>query len=169
MAERLGFKCLIFAEMPRSRFEMMWPNSHWRDGFMIARPDLEADTAIALCCLMTHGFGGHFIMSLKVTTGMVARANWRELHFSDHIRKMIAEMNLAYFPILIIMDDIEAFVDGGPLTRARWQANLALSSDDRIAIDAVGVAALKCTGRSRPFNRNEFSNRTRSEERSSSA
>ena len=147
MAERLGFDCLIFDEMPKSRFEKISPpNSHWRDGFMIAKPVLEADVVITLCCLKTHGFGGHFTMSLKVTTGMVAGANMRELHFSDHIREMIAEMNLAYGPKLIVMDGVEAFVDGGPMTGTRWQANLTLASDDRIAIDAVGVAALKMHG-----------------------
>ena len=101
---------------------------------------------ITLCCLKTHGFGGHFTMSLKVTTGMVSGANMRELHFSDHIREMIAEMNVAYRPKLIVMDGVEAFVDGGPMTGTRWQANLTLASDDRVAIDAVGVAALKMHG-----------------------
>ena len=147
MAERLGFDCLIFDEMPRSRFEKILPqNSHWRDGFMIAKPVLEADAVITLCCLKTHGFGGHFTMSLKVTTGMVSGSNMRELHFSVHIREMIAEMNVAYGPKLIVMDGVEAFVDGGPMNGTRWQANLTLASDDRIAIDAVGVAALKMHG-----------------------
>ena len=147
MAERLGFDCLIFDEMPRSRFEKILPqNSHWRDGFMIAKPVLEADAVITLCCLKTHGFGGHFTMSLKVTTGMVSGSNMRELHFSVHIREMIAEMNVAYGPKLIVMDGVEAFVDGGPMNGTQWQANLTLASDDRIAIDAVGVAALKMHG-----------------------
>ncbi len=39
-------------------------------------------------------------MSLKVTTGMVAGSNMGELHFSEHIREMIAEMNVAYRPTL---------------------------------------------------------------------
>jgi uncharacterized protein (DUF362 family) len=85
-------------------------------------------------------------MSLKVTTGMVAGSNMRELHFSNHIREMIAEMNVAYRPALIVMDGVEAFVDGGPMSGTRWQANLTLVSDDRIAIDAVGLAALKMHG-----------------------
>ena len=81
MAERLGFEAVIFDEMPRSRFlKIASPDSHWRDGFMIAKPVLEADAVMTLCCLNTHGFGGHFTMSLKVTTGMIAGSNMRELH-----------------------------------------------------------------------------------------
>jgi uncharacterized protein (DUF362 family) len=147
MAERLGFEALIFDEMPKSRYaKISRPGSHWRDGFMIARPVLEADVVMTLCCLKTHGFGGHFTMSLKVTTGMVAGSNMRELHNSIHIREMIAEMNVAYRPQLIVMDGVEAFVDGGPMTGTGWMANLTFASDDRIAIDAVGVAALKMHG-----------------------
>jgi uncharacterized protein (DUF362 family) len=113
---------------------------------MIAKSVLEADAVMTLCCLKTHAYGGQFTMSLKVTTGMVAGSCMRELHFSNHIREMIAEMNVAYRPMLTVMDGVEAFVDGGPMTGTRWQANLTLASDDRVAIDAVGVAALKMHG-----------------------
>ncbi len=147
MAERLGFETLIFDEMPRSQFtKVASPGSHWNDGFMFARPVLDADAVITLCCLKTHGYGGHFTMSMKVTTGMVSGNNMRELHSSNHIREMIAEMNVAYRPNLIVMDGVEAFVDGGPMTGTRWPANMTMASDDRVAMDAVGVAALKLHG-----------------------
>ena len=157
MAERLGFECIIFDEMTKGRFAKMdAPGSHWRDGFLIARPVLEADAVITLCCLKTHGFGGQFTMSLKVTTGMLSGSCMRELHFSNHIREMIAEMNVAYRPALIVMDGVEAFVDGGPMTGTRWQSNLTLVSDDRIAIDAVGVAALKMHGTTKAIESNRI-------------
>ncbi len=157
MAERLGFECMIFDAMPRSRFvKISLPNSHWHDGFMIAKPVLEADSVMTLCCLKTHGYGGQFTMSLKVTTGMVAGSNMRELHFSNHIREMIAEMNVAYRPKLIIMDGVDAFVNGGPMTGTRWNANLTFASDDRIAIDAVGVAALKMHGTTKMIESNQI-------------
>jgi uncharacterized protein (DUF362 family) len=147
MAERLGFECIMFDEMPKSRFAKIAAlDSHWRDGFLMAKPVLEADAVVTLCCLKTHGFGGQFTMSLKVTTGMVSGSNMRELHFSNHIREMIAEMNVAYRPKMIVMDGVEAFVDGGPMTGTRWQADLTFASDDRVAIDAVGLAALKLHG-----------------------
>ncbi len=143
----LGFESLIFDEMPMSRFERIRPNdSHWKFGFLFAKPVLEADKVITLCCLKTHQYGGHFTMSLKVTTGMVHRRDMVELHMSRKIRQMIAEMNLAYSPELIVMDGVEAFYRGGPMTGKVWNANLTFASRDRVALDAVGVAALKTHG-----------------------
>lgn len=147
LAKELGFQCLVFDEMDDSRYQRIdVPDGHWRDGFLFAKPVLEADVVISLCCLKTHQYGGHFTMSLKNTTGMVHRGNMSELHSSPHQREMIAEMNTAYEPDLILMDGVEAFYEGGPMTGSRWSANITLASRDRIAIDAVGVAALKMHG-----------------------
>jgi len=85
-------------------------------------------------------------MSLKVSTGMVHRHNMSELHLSRWKREMIAEMNVAYEPSLIIMDGVEASYEGGPMTGEGWSANLTFASKNRVAIDAVGVAALKMHG-----------------------
>jgi uncharacterized protein (DUF362 family) len=147
LADEMGFECTIFDEMPNSEYErIVPPDSHWKNGFLFAKPVLEADAVITLCCLKTHQYGGHFTMSLKVTTGMVHRRDMVELHLSRHIREMIAEMNVAYKPALVVMDGVEAFYEGGPMTGKRWNANLTLASKDRVAIDAVGVAALKMHG-----------------------
>jgi uncharacterized protein (DUF362 family) len=59
---------------------------------------------------------------------------------------MIAEINQPFKPALVILDGMEAFVDGGPMTGKRAQANMLLASADRVAIDAVGVAILKYLG-----------------------
>jgi uncharacterized protein (DUF362 family) len=142
-----GFECLIFDEMPDDMSKNYQPpGSHWRDGFLFARPVIRADRVICLCCLKTHQYGGHFTMSLKLTTGMVHRDNMDELHSSHYQREMIAEMNYAYEPNLVIMDGVEAFYSGGPMHGAIWKANLTFASKDRVALDAVGVAALKMHG-----------------------
>lgn len=142
-----GFECLIFDEMPDDMYkEFQPPGSHWRDGFLFARPVIRADRVICLCCLKTHQYGGHFTMSLKLTTGMVHRDNMDELHSSKHQREMIAEMNYAYEPNIVIMDGVEAFYSGGPMNGARWKADLTFASKDRVALDAVGVAVLKLHG-----------------------
>ncbi|NYT12084.1 MAG: DUF362 domain-containing protein [Methanomassiliicoccales archaeon] len=152
LSEEMGFDCLIFDEMEHSRYQLIKdPRFHWKSGFLFAKPILEADVVISLCCLKTHQYGGHFTMSLKNTTGMVHRDNMRELHHSPHQREMIAEMNTAYKPDLILMDGVEAFYDGGPMTGSRWKANITLASKNRVAIDAVGVAALKKHGTTRPI------------------
>jgi uncharacterized protein (DUF362 family) len=59
---------------------------------------------------------------------------------------MIAEINLPFKPDLIVLDGIEAFVDGGPMNGKRAQGNVFLVSTDRVATDAVGVAILKLLG-----------------------
>ncbi len=39
-----------------------------------------------------------------------------ELHSSPHQRKLIAEINAPFQSDLILLDGIDAFVDGGPVT-----------------------------------------------------
>ena len=148
LAEELGFECLVLDEMPKSNYvKVKPPGSHWMNGFWFAKPVLEADAVIGLCCLKTHQYGGHFTMSLKLTTGMVHRSNMTELHTSViNQRNMIAEMNYPYKPALVVMDGVEAFYNGGPMSGSRWRADLTFASSDRVALDAVGVAALKMHG-----------------------
>jgi len=151
LSKKMGFECLIFDEMPKDRYvKIVPPGSHWRNGFFFAKPVLEADAVIALCCLKTHQYGGHFTMSLKLTTGMVHRSNMTELHTSViNQRNMIAEMNYAYKPSLVVMDGVDAFYEGGPMNGSAWKADLTFASTDRVALDAVGVAALKMHGTTR--------------------
>jgi len=92
-------------------------------------------------------------MSLKNSVGMVAAIDpetgyeyMQELHGSPHQRKMIAEINQTYKPSLIVLDGIDAFVDGGPGKGTLAKGNVFLASADRVAIDAVGVAVLKHLG-----------------------
>jgi uncharacterized protein (DUF362 family) len=59
---------------------------------------------------------------------------------------MIAELNAPFKPHLIVLDGIDAFVDGGPMTGKRVKGNVFLAGTDRVAIDAVGVAVLKSLG-----------------------
>jgi uncharacterized protein (DUF362 family) len=59
---------------------------------------------------------------------------------------MIAEINEPFRPQIIVLDGIEAFVDGGPATGKRARGEVFLASTDRVAIDAVGVAILKLLG-----------------------
>jgi uncharacterized protein (DUF362 family) len=126
-------------------------DSHWQDGFRVARPILEAECLISTCCLKTHRYGGVFTMSLKLHVGVVPTYRhgydyMSELHRSANQQKMIAEINTAFEPDLIVLDGIEAFVDGGPADGKRAKGNVFLAATDRVAIDAVGVAILKSLG-----------------------
>jgi uncharacterized protein (DUF362 family) len=56
---------------------------------------------------------------------------------------MIAEINTAYRIDLVVMDAIKAFITQGPEHGDTVEPNLMLASNDRVAIDAVGVAILR--------------------------
>ncbi len=92
-------------------------------------------------------------MSLKNSVGLIAKKvrsevydHMWELHSSPFQRQMIAEINKVYRVDLVIMDGIEAFVSGGPERGDVVAPNLLLASEDRVAIDAVGVAILRLYG-----------------------
>ena len=124
---------------------------HWPNGFRVARPVLEAECLVSTCCLKTHQFGGIFTMSLKLHVGVVPTTRhgydyMQQLHGSPHQRRMIAEINQAFTPALVVMDGVDAFVDGGPASGKRAKGNAFLASSDRVAVDACGVAMLKLLG-----------------------
>jgi uncharacterized protein (DUF362 family) len=126
-------------------------DSYWKNGFRVARPVLEADCLISTCCLKTHQFGGVFTLSLKLHVGVVPTTRqgfeyMGELHSSPNQQKLIADINAPFKPDLVVLDGIEAFVDGGPANGKRAKGDVFLASTDRVAIDAVGVAVLKSMG-----------------------
>ncbi len=124
--------------------------SHWRNGVLVARPVVEAEYVVSTCCLKTHGYGGIFTMSLKLSVGATNKKNMSELHTSFRsMRKMIAEINTAYHPSLILMDGITVFSDKGPSRGPTKDANVIIAGTDRIAVDAVGLAVLKDLGSNR--------------------
>ncbi|MDI6846141.1 MAG: DUF362 domain-containing protein [Candidatus Saccharicenans sp.] len=150
LAAAFDARLLNFDELgPDGYVKVTPPGSHWQDGFLVARPVVEAEALISTCCLKTHGFGGVFTMSLKNSVGIVPRKGhtyMRELHSSPHQRRMIAEINYACRPTFVILDGLVAFVDQGPMRGPRKEANVFLAGVDRVAIDAVAVAILKDLG-----------------------
>jgi uncharacterized protein (DUF362 family) len=152
LMEKLDVRIIDFDELDEKDWvKVDAENSHWQDGFRIARPILESECLIYTCCLKTHQFGGVITLSLKNSVGVVPTSRhgfsyMSELHSSPHQRKLIAEMNAPFSPALVVLDGIDAFVDGGPATGQRAKGNVFLASTDRVAIDAVGVAILKSLG-----------------------
>jgi uncharacterized protein (DUF362 family) len=139
LSKKLGVGLINFEELPSEGWIRVKPEkSHWRDSFDVAKPVLDSKCIVMTCCLKTHGYGGVFTMSLKLSVGITHKRNMRELHTSFFsMRKMIAEINQVYRPSLILLDRIEAFVDGGPMKGVKKQANIMLAGTDRIAIDAL--------------------------------
>lgn len=150
--EKLNVSVIDFDDLKEKDWVLFKPKTgHWQNGFRVARPILEAECLISTCCLKTHQYGGIFTMSLKLHVGVVPTSRhgytfMQELHGSPHQRRMIAEINEPFRPALVVLDGIDAFVDGGPMTGKRVKAEVFLASTDRIAIDATGVAILKLLG-----------------------
>lgn len=154
LAEEFGLDTVVFDELPEEEWVLQQDAGfYWSQGFAVPRILLDADRVVQTCNLKTHRYGGHFTLSLKNSVGLAAETvagrghNYMtELHNSPYQRHMIAEVNTAYQPALIVMDGVEAFVEGGPATGKKVAANVVLAATDRVALDAVGVALLRMFG-----------------------
>jgi uncharacterized protein (DUF362 family) len=160
LADELGFQLVNLDMLPYEKFTKITKDpskedgpTHWKRGFLLANVFKEADKIIQTCCLKTHRFGGHFTLSLKNSVGMVVKRNpWdkydymAELHHSKAQRLMIAEINEAYKPSLVLLDAISGFKNQGPDKGELINPGLLIAGTDRVAIDAVGVALLRSYG-----------------------
>jgi uncharacterized protein (DUF362 family) len=154
LADRYGLQALVLDELSRDDWQYFpAAGTHWSQGFAFARPALAAGAVVNTCCLKTHRFGGHFTLALKNTVGLVAKYvpgdthNYMgELHASPHQRRMIAEINQAYTPALVLLDGVEAFVKGGPASGDLAKPGVILAGTDRVAVDVVAIAILRLLG-----------------------
>lgn len=154
LAKEMKVKTVVFDELTADDWELFKPNAnHWQKGFALPKPVLKARGIIQTCCLKTHRYGGHFTLSLKNSVGLAAKRlpgdsyNFMsELHGSEHQRRMIAEINAAYKPDLVVLDGVEAFTTGGPDSGKLIKTEIVLAGTDRVAIDAIGVAILRHFG-----------------------
>jgi len=147
LSKELDFKILNFEDLGDDGWRHFNPpGNHWPQGFYVPKALVEAEYIVATCCLKTHQYGGVFTMSLKLAVGATPKKLMRDLHSSDHQRRMIAEINTAFSPKFIVMDGLEVFVDGGPSTGRKVAGDVIVAGTDRVAVDAVGVAILKELG-----------------------
>ncbi|MFC1493356.1 DUF362 domain-containing protein [candidate division KSB1 bacterium] len=149
MASDMKFDVINYDTMPETDWVDMNPEgNHWDNGFSVPRHVVNAEYNVATCCLKTHAYGGVFTMSLKLAVGLTPESLRRPLHQKrdTFMRHMISEINLGYDPKLIVLDGVDAFVDGGPSTGDIKQGDVILAGTDRVAIDAAGVAILKHLG-----------------------
>lgn len=140
MAANLGFGIKFLGDDDYTVFKQN--TAHWADGFRLPKTISNAQYIVSTCCLKTH-HTGVITLSLKLSVGILPSLHMQELHGSADINKMIAEINLAYKPKLIIMDGITTFIDGGPSKGTEKRGDVMLAGTDRIAVDAVGTAILK--------------------------
>lgn len=147
LASDMGFGIVNYDDIADAEWVHCTPAStHWPDGFYLPRHVVQSEYTVSTCCLKTHGSGGVFTMSLKLSVGLTPKRIRRGMHRSPDMRRMIAELNQGYAPQLIIMDGVEAFTDGGPSRGTLAQPNVMIAGTDRVAVDAVGLAVLKEVG-----------------------
>jgi len=149
LAQELGFDIIDFDGLPAEDWvQFNPPGSHWPNGFGVARSVVDAEYLLWACCLKTHQFGGVHSMSIKLAVGAIERKIRFPVMHADqiHMRHMIAEIHHAFTPQLIVMDGVDIFVDGGPMTGKLVRAGVTVAGTDRIAVDAVGLAILKNHG-----------------------
>jgi uncharacterized protein (DUF362 family) len=147
LAGDMRFGIVSYDEIADTDWVHVMPaGTHWPEGFHLPRHVVESEYLVSTCCLKTHGFGGVFTMSLKLSVGLTPKSIRRGMHSSPHMRRMIAELNQGYAPQLIVLDGVEAFTDGGPSSGTLAQPNVMIAGTDRVAVDAVGLAVLKEVG-----------------------
>jgi uncharacterized protein (DUF362 family) len=147
LARDYRFGVVNFDEMPDADWVgFAADRTHWPDGFHLPRLVVNSEYTVSTCCLKTHGSGGVFTMSLKLSVGLTPKPIRRGMHRSPDMRRMIAELNTGYTPRLIVLDGVTAFTDGGPSRGQLKETQVMIAGTDRIAVDAVGLAVLKEVG-----------------------
>ncbi len=114
----------------------------------------DVDHYINLPALKTHYIAG-FTMTLKNFFGCVhPDTRTGQVHDDprndtdpDREKRMFAQMNLAFDPVVNVMDGIISRTTGGPTPPGdTHETNLILLGKDRVAMDAVGLAILRYVG-----------------------
>ncbi len=147
LARDLRFDLVDFEQIDDNDWVPFAPaGTHWPEGFHLPRLVVDSEYTVSTCCLKTHGAGGVFSMSMKLSVGLTPKPIRRTMHRSPDMRRMIAELNTGYRPQLIVLDGVAAFTDGGPSRGELKPGNVMIAGDDRVAVDAVGLAVLKELG-----------------------
>jgi uncharacterized protein (DUF362 family) len=154
LSDEMGFRALTLEELQPDDFvHVVRPWMHWRNGFWLPKLVTGGTPVVSVCCLKTHRFGGHFTLSLKNSVGLVAKNEpggsydyMRELHLSPAQRLLIAEINTAYTPDLVLLDATEGFSTGGPESGGLIYPGVLIAGSDRVAVDVTGVALLRKYG-----------------------
>ena len=114
----------------------------------------DVDHYINVPALKTHYIAG-FTMTMKNFFGCVhPDTRLGQVHDDprndtdpDREKRMFAQMNLAFDPVVNVMDAIISRTTGGPTPPGDTvETNLILLGKDRVAMDAVGLAILRYVG-----------------------
>ena len=120
-------------------------SKYWVNGFRIPKIVTQVDHIINVGVVKTHSITD-FSMSLKNFVGFIHMSDRMFMHSSGNIKEMIAELNLAFNPKLNILDATKVFVRGGPDKGETREPGVIIASQDRIAVDIIGLSLLRSLG-----------------------
>lgn len=116
---------------------------HWpRHAIPLTRTAREADHLVVLASTRTHVLSG-YTMGMKCLVGLVHGPARIGMHHPMGLEERVAELSLVATPSLVVLDGRRGFVSGGPDSGDRADPGLLLAGSDPVAVDAVGLAALR--------------------------
>jgi len=134
LCNKLNVKLVNFEGLPHNDWVKIRPEqSHWKDGFDVARPVLDSECIVTTCCLEDPRVWRRFHHISQLSVGITHKRNMTELHSSFRsMRKMIAEINqainhLSYYWMQQRLLLTEAY------DRNQEKADVILAGTDRIA------------------------------------
>jgi uncharacterized protein (DUF362 family) len=118
----------------------------WSGGLAIPKLMRSDRVKILLPCCKTHSLAD-YTFSIKIAAGLPPRSR-RGLISDMHtnLQEKVADIGKGFEPDLIVMDAMQCFIDGGPDSGTVRDPGLIVVSNDRIALDAIGVSILKNAG-----------------------
>lgn len=117
----------------------------WPEGFLFSEIINEVDYIISVPIIKTHATTG-ITLSLKNSVGLLHRSDRQKMHASKNISEMIAEINLAYKPNLIVFDGSKSFITQGPAVGQEVTGNYVMAAKERLSADVVAYQILKKLG-----------------------
>ncbi len=117
----------------------------WPNGFRLSTIIDEVDYIISVPIIKTHTTTG-ITLGLKNSVGLLHRDDRLAMHKSNKISEMIAEINLAFKPDLIVFDGSKSFITKGPDIGQEVAGNYIIASQEILTADTVAYKVLKKLG-----------------------
>lgn len=121
-------------------------NTKYIKEFQVSKRAYEADVLVSVPVIKTHRYATYTI-ALKNTLGIIHPQDRPSVHGSGNWEEVVAEINVAVQPSLIIVDGTKSMVAGGPLSGIAAETNMILATKDLIAADVIGLGVIKSFGK----------------------
>jgi len=138
-AEVVGFEDHAWVEVPL-------PEARYIDKALVTEWLFKVDLVVNLPVIKTHRSASYSIC-LKNFIGCTHLRQRPYLVDAGHWEELVAEFNLAFRPVLHIVDGTVSMVEGGPWEGAPSDTGVIIASGDPVAADVVGLGIIRAHGR----------------------